>query len=259
MTRRLTFESLSVEYGRGSSKFTAVDSIDLSVAGGESLGLVGESGSGKSTLARAAVGLTEPARGQIRLGDTVVSHATGAEVRERRRIQMIFQDPQSCFDPRRTIGESLTEAIVAASRREGTALGPRRTRTAEVDQLLDAVALPRTHAQRMPAQLSGGQRQRIAIARAIAAKPEVILADEMTSALDVSVQGAVLNLLRDLQKELGFSVLFISHNLAVVRAVCQRVAVMRSGRVVEVGDTLDVMEAPQEDYTKELIAAVPSL
>lgn len=259
MNEILTFQSVTVEYGRGASKFTAVDSINLTVAPGEILGLVGESGSGKSTLARAAVGLAEPAHGSISLGDVTVSHATGATARHRRRIQMIFQDPQSCFDPRRTIGDSLDEALVAAHRREGTPVPSRRNRIAEATELLHSVALPGSYAGRMPAQLSGGQRQRVAVARAIATRPDIILADEITSALDVSVQGSVLNLLTDLHLELGFSVLFISHNLAVVRAVCDRIAVMKSGQLVEVGETLEVMENPKDEYTRSLIAAVPSL
>ncbi|GAB3062280.1 ABC transporter ATP-binding protein [Sediminivirga luteola] len=259
MNPQLSFESVSVIYGHGAAAFTAVDSVDLRLEPGEILGLVGESGSGKSTLARAAVGLTEPSSGRILLGDTEISRARGPVARERRRVQMVFQDPQSCFDPRRTIGQSLDEALVAAHRREGTSVPSPRARRDEISGLLDSVALPAEYAQRMPAQLSGGQRQRIAVARAIAARPSVILADEITSALDVSVQGSVLNLLRDLQQELGFSVLFISHNLAVVRIVSDRVAVMRAGRLVEVGETLDVMENPQHDYTRELISAVPSL
>lgn len=259
MTEPLTFESVSITFGHGASTFTAVNAIDLTVHPGEMLGLVGESGSGKSTLARATVGLEEPTSGRIRLGDTEISHAKREAVRERRRVQMIFQDPQSCFNPRRTIGQSLDEAIVQASRREGTRAPNARVRRDEISDLLRAVALPADTSERMPAQLSGGQRQRIAIARAVAAKPSVVLADEITSALDVSVQGAVLNLLRDLQRDLGFSVLFISHNLAVVRVVCDRVAVMRRGDLIEVGDTLQVLDRPREDYTRELIAAVPSL
>ncbi|KUF07935.1 ABC transporter ATP-binding protein [Leucobacter sp. G161] len=259
MSNQLTFESLSITYGHGASAFTAVDGVDLTLRAGEVLGLVGESGSGKSTIARAAVGLAEPSGGRILLGDTEISHARGAVLRERRRVQMIFQDPQSCFNPRRSIGQSLDEALIAAHRREGTSTPQLRARKDEIANLLRAVALPAETALRMPAQLSGGQRQRVAVARAIAAKPAVILADEITSALDVSVQGSVLNLLKELQRELGFSMLFISHNLAVVRIVCDRVAVMRSGALVEVGDTVDVMTAPTHDYTRELIAAVPSL
>lgn len=259
MSNQLTFESLSITYGHGASAFTAVDGVDLTLRAGEVLGLVGESGSGKSTIARAAVGLAEPSAGRILLGDTEISHARGALLRERRRVQMIFQDPQSCFNPRRSIGQSLDEALIAAHRREGTATPQLRARKDEIANLLRAVALPAETAQRMPPELSGGQRQRVAVARAIAAKPAVILADEITSALDVSVQGSVLNLLKELQRELGFSMLFISHNLAVVRIVCDRVAVMRSGTLVEVGETVDVMTSPTHDYTRELIAAVPTL
>lgn len=255
----LTFDNVSITYGHGHRAFTAVDGVDLTVQQGEVLGLVGESGSGKSTLARAAVGLTEPSHGEIRLGDTVISHARGRVERVRRTVQMVFQDPHSCFDPRRTIGQSLDEALVAAARRDSTSTPPQRRRRVEIGELLQAVALPAEYADRLPNQLSGGQRQRVAVARAIAARPSVVLADEITSALDVSVQGAILNLLRDLQRELGFSVLFISHNLAVVRVVSDRVAVMKRGRLVEVGPTLDVLERPAEDYTRALIDAVPSL
>ena len=259
MSNRLRFESVTVTFGHGASAFTAVDAVDLTLEPGEVLGLVGESGSGKSTLARAAVGLTEPSAGRILLGDSVISHARGATRRERRRVQMIFQDPQSCFDPRRTIGQSLDEALVEAARRDGVATPNQRLRRGEIGVLLAAVALPQDYANRMPGQLSGGQRQRVAVARAIAARPTVVLADEITSALDASVQGSVLNLLRDLQREFGFSVLFISHNLAVVRLVCDRVAVMRSGRLVELGETLRVLERPRAAYTRELITAVPSM
>lgn len=259
MSNRLAFESVSVTYGHGSTAFTAVDQVTLAVEPGEILGLVGESGSGKSTLARAAVGLTEPSAGSIALGGTEISHARGESALERRRVQMVFQDPQSCFNPRRTIGQSLDEALQAAHKREGSAVPRLRVRKEEIANLIQAVALPAEAANRMPAQLSGGQRQRIAVARAIAARPSVILADEITSALDVSVQGAVLNLLRGLQRELGFSVLFISHNLAVVRIVCDRVAVMRNGSLIEIGDTTSVIDNPQQEYTRELIAAVPSL
>lgn len=259
MSEPLRFESVSMTFGHGASTFTAVNAVDLTLHPGEILGLVGESGSGKSTLARATVGLEEPTSGRILLGDTEISRAKGSAVRQRRRVQMIFQDPQSCFNPRRTIGQSMDEALVQAARREGAAAPSARVRRAEIADLLHAVALPVDTADRMPAQLSGGQRQRVAVARAVGARPSVVLADEITSALDVSVQGAVLNLLRDLQRDLGFSVLFISHNLAVVRIVCDRVAVMRRGDLIEVGDTLQVLEAPREEYTRELIAAVPVL
>lgn len=255
----LHFDEVTVSYGRGGSAFTAVDAVDLTVEPGRIVGLVGESGSGKSTLARAAVGLVDPAAGRVLLDDVDIT-ARGKEAsRARRRVQMVFQDPQSCFNPRRTIGHSLDEALVAAARRDGTRTPSTATRRDEIAELLHAVALPANYARQLPSQLSGGQRQRVAVARAIAARPQVVLADEITSALDVSVQGSVLNLLRDLQRELGFGVLFISHNLAVVRVICDELAVMSHGSLIESGSTLDVLERPQQDYTRELIAAVPSL
>lgn len=255
----LRFENVTVGFGHGARAVRAVDDITLSVGSGEVLGLVGESGSGKSTLARAAVGLVEPTGGRILLGDHEVSHARGALARERLRMQMVFQDPHSCLDPRRTIGDSLQEALTAARVRKQRARTGRGADRTEASRLLDLVALPAHFAQRLPRELSGGQRQRVAIARAIGAEPDVILADEITSALDVSVQGAVLNLLRDLQRELGFSMMFISHNLAVVRLVSDRVAVLKSGRLVEEGPVLEVLEAPREGYTRQLIAAIPTL
>lgn len=255
----LSVRELGVTFGRGPKAFRAVDNVSLQIAPGEVLGLVGESGSGKSTLARAVVGLHEPSAGEVLLDDQVVSHAKGQAARHRRRIQMIFQDPSSCLDPRLLIGRSVEEAVAAAARREGRAAPGTGERRARVRELLDSVGLPESFVDRLPRELSGGQRQRVAIARAVAAEPQVILADEITSALDVSVQGAVLNHLLGVQRELGFSMLFISHNLAVVRLVCDRVAVMRAGKVVESGPVLDVLERPSHAYTKKLIAAVPNL
>lgn len=255
----LRFDQVTVSFGHGARAARAVDDVSLTLGSGEVLGLVGESGSGKSTLARAAVGLVEPQSGRVLLGDQEVSHARGAVARERLRIQMVFQDPQSCLDPRRTIGDSLLEAITAARARKQRPRGNRAQTRAEISRLLDLVALPNAFAQRLPRELSGGQRQRVAIARAIGTEPDVLLADEITSALDVSVQGAVLNLLRDLQNELRFSMLFVSHNLAVVRLVSDRVAVMQTGRLVEQGNALAVLEDPQEEYTRQLIASIPRL
>ena len=255
----LDFENVSVTFGHGARRFTAVDEVSIGVAEGEILGLVGESGSGKSTLARAAVGLCEPSGGRILKGGTEVSHARGAAVTERRRIHLIFQDPSSCLDPRRTIGASLDEALTAAARRDGAESGSGRSRRAGLGSLLESVKLPASAADLYPAQLSGGQRQRGAIARAVASRPDVILADEITSALDVSVQGAVINQLLELQRAQGFSMIFISHNLAVVRLVCDRVAVLKAGRLVESGPVESVLGAPREDYTRQLIAAVPAL
>jgi peptide/nickel transport system ATP-binding protein len=220
----------------------AVDDVSFDVYEGKTLGLVGESGSGKSTLARAAVGLA-PYSGQILLGGRPVP------TRGRRRpLQMVFQDPYSSLDPRMSIGESVAEAMPGSTRSQ---------RRSEVARLLELVHLDPTRAGARPAELSGGQRQRVALARALAGQPQVVIADEITSALDVSIQGAVLNLVRELQRELGLSMLFISHNLAVVRYVATHVAVMHDGRIVEEGPTAQVLADPDHDYTRELLAAVP--
>ena len=236
----LRFEDVTVRYGRT----TAVDGVSLTVPEGEVVGLVGESGSGKSTLARAAVGLAPLTGGRITLGGEPVP------TRGRSRpLQMVFQDPYSSLDPRMTVGDSVAEAMPPG--------GTRAARRTEVERLLELVHLDPICAGSVPSRLSGGQRQRVALARALAARPRVVIADEITSALDVSVQGAVLNLVRELQRELGLTILFISHNLAVVRYVASHVAVMRHGRVVEQGPTARVLTEPGHDYTRELLAAVP--
>jgi peptide/nickel transport system ATP-binding protein len=240
----LRFEDVTVRFGRT----TAVDRVSLTVPVGTVVGLVGESGSGKSTLARAAVGLVAPDAGAITLGGSPVPHRGG-----RRPLQMVFQDPYSSLDPRMSVGDSIAEALP----RDLDELRGRRARREEVARLLELVHLDPHRARDLPARLSGGQRQRVALARALAGRPEVVIADEITSALDVSIQGAVLNLVRELQAELGLSMLFISHNLAVVRYVASRVAVMQGGRIVEEGPTAQVLGAPEHDYTRELLAAAP--
>ncbi|MFG3280499.1 ABC transporter ATP-binding protein [Streptomyces sp. NPDC048111] len=227
----MRIRELSVHYGR----FTAVDAVSLDVPHGTVTGLVGESGSGKSTLARAVAGLT------ARQG-TVHDVQPG-------RIQMVFQDPYSSLDPRMRVGDAIAEG----SRKPATG------RRAEVARLLELVALPASYAAKYPRELSGGQCQRVAVARALAAEPDVLIADEITSALDVSVQGAVLNLIRELRTELGLTMLFISHNLAVVRYVCDDIAVMRHGRLVEHGPVEDVLGDPRHAYTRALLNAVPQL
>ncbi len=237
----LSFDHVTVRYGAA----TVLDGVSLTVPDGQVIGLVGESGSGKSTLARAAVGLAPLTGGRILLD--------GADLprRGRRRpLQMVFQDPYSSLDPRMTIGESIAEALCPGHR-------GRATRDAEIARLLELVHLDPTRSDTLPAQLSGGQRQRVALARALAGRPEVVIADEITSALDVSVQGAVLNLVKEMQRELGLSMLFISHNLAVVRYVASHVAVMHEGRIVEHGATCDVLTRPAHPYTQQLLAAVP--
>jgi peptide/nickel transport system ATP-binding protein len=237
----LSFDEVTVRYGAA----TNLDRVSLTVPDGQVVGLVGESGSGKSTLARAAVGLAPLAGGRILLD--------GAEVPRKGRhrpLQMVFQDPYSSLDPRMTIGESIAEAMHGAR-------SHRVARAAETARLLELVHLDPSRADTLPAQLSGGQRQRVALARALAGDPKVVIADEITSALDVSVQGAVLNLVKEMQRELGLSMLFISHNLAVVRYVAGHVAVMHEGRIVEHGPTQQVLERPAEAYTRQLLAAVP--
>jgi peptide/nickel transport system ATP-binding protein len=230
--RELTFENVTVRFGSRRRGTVAVDDVSLIVPAGQVVGLVGESGSGKSTLARAAVGLAPLSAGRI------TPDARG------RHVQMVFQDPYSALDPRMSIGESIAEAMPAVDR-------------AEVARLLELVGLPADRARDRPHLLSGGQRQRVALARALAGNPEVIIADEITSALDVSIQGAVLNVVRELQRRMNLTMLFISHNLAVVRYVSDIVAVMREGKIVEYGPVDEVLGDPRHEYTRELLAAVP--
>lgn len=241
----LRLDDVSVRYGTRRRGLTAVDGVSLVVPDGEVVGLVGESGSGKSTLARAVVGLVPVSSGQILLDGAPVQHRG-----RRRPVQMVFQDPYSSLDPRMSVGASISEVFP----RGAISAGKRR---AEIARLLDLVGLDDDYATRYPAQLSGGQRQRVALARALAARPEVVVADEITSALDVSVQGTVLNLVRRLQRDTGLSMLFISHNLAVVRYVATSIAVMYLGRIVEYGPAGQVLGDPQHPYTRDLLAAIP--
>ncbi|MEU5850248.1 ABC transporter ATP-binding protein [Saccharopolyspora shandongensis] len=242
----LIFDTVSVRYG-GRRGLAAVDGVSLTVPAGKVVGLVGESGSGKSTLARAAVGLSPISAGRVLLG--------GVDVRKlprRRPLQMVFQDPYSSLNPRMTIGESITEAIPRG------VLPGRSARKEEVARLLELVNLDPDRADHLPGQMSGGQRQRVALARALAGRPEALIADEITSALDVSVQGAVLNLVRSVQRQLDLSMLFISHNLAVIRYLSDIVAVMYLGRIVEAGPAEQVLADPQHPYTRDLLDAAPS-
>ena len=239
----LRFDDVTVRYGSGRTTTTAVNGVSLTVPDGEILGLVGESGSGKSTLARAAVGLAPVASGRILLDERPVPQTRP------RPLQMVFQDPYSSLDPRMTIGASIAEL-----------LPPRMSRTdsrAEVARLLELVHLDAARAKDYPVRMSGGQRQRVALARALAGRPQVLIADEITSALDVSIQGSMLNLVRELQPELGLSMLFISHNLAVVRYVAKRIAVMYRGEIVEEGPADEVLGDPRHDYTRTLLTALP--
>lgn len=250
----LEIRDLHIRYGTGRRARTAVDGIDLVVPAGTTVGLVGESGSGKSSVAGATVGLVAPSAGEI-LVDGVEIRGAGADARRARRsIQLIFQDPYSALDPRMPVGQSIAEATRATDRPWA-----RAALASRVAELLDAVGIEPSRSRDLPGTFSGGQRQRITIARALAGEPSVLIADEVTSALDVSVQGAVLNLLKDLQRELDLSILFISHNLAVVRYISDSIAVMRGGRIVEAGPTESVLADPADDYTRELLRAVPVL
>ncbi|HXW46782.1 MAG TPA: ABC transporter ATP-binding protein [Streptosporangiaceae bacterium] len=223
----------------------ALQDVSIEVRDGESVGLVGESGSGKTTLARCIAGLEKTDSGEILFRGTRLT----SERRTASQIQVVFQDPYSTLNPRMRVGAALAEALRAGSSPAG---GQRRS----VGELLDMVGLPKAFARRYPAELSGGERQRVAIARSLAPVPELLICDESVSALDVSVQAQILNLLSDLRQELGLSVLFISHDLAVVRQISDAVYVISGGRVVESGLTRNVLKAPRQDYTKRLVAAV---
>ena len=230
----------------------ALDDVTLSLAPGETLALVGESGSGKSTLGRIAARLDLDHKGQVLVDGEDITGLRGAALRRSRGgVQMIFQDPFASLDPRFTAGQTIDEPLAIHRGLSGPALRQ------EVGRLLDRVGLSDQMFDRLPHEFSGGQRQRIAIARALAPKPKVIIADEPTSALDVSVQAAILQLLLDIQRESGLSLLFISHDLAVVRRIAHRVAVLRGGRLVELGPVADVMDHPRHPYTQALIAAAP--
>ena len=232
----------------------ALDDVSLSLARGESLAVVGESGSGKSTLARAILALERPTSGRVTLCGQDVFAASADQLRAlRRHAQMVFQDPYGSLDPRRKVGWIVAEPLEAL---EAPGRDERRTR---ITQVLESVGLRASDAEKFPHEFSGGQRQRIAIARALVTQPALIVADEAVSALDVSVQAQVLNLFMDLREQLGLSYLFISHDLAVVRQVADRVMVMRDGRIVEQGETEAVFRAPQHPYTQALLAAVPRI
>ena len=229
----------------------AVDGVDLTVRKGEALALVGESGSGKSTLARAIAGIQRTSRGQITLDGRVLPARRPSA--ERRKIQMVFQDPYSSLNPRLTVGGILRELLRAHH------VVPRGEVDSHARQLLRMVGLDEDAMHALPRQFSGGQRQRVAIARALALRPELLVADEPVSALDVSVQATILNLLQELRGELGLTLLFISHNLAVVRHLCDRVAVMYMGRIIEVAPTEELFRDPRHPYTAGLLAAIPRM
>ena len=250
----LSVRDLSITYpgtlGRPSHQ--AVSDVSFDIAAGEVLALVGESGSGKSTIGKAIVGLAPATGGSVELLGTDLRALRGRARRASlRRVGIVFQDPVASFNPHLTVAECIVEGMVIQR------IGEPRARRQRAQELLDAVRLPASFADRHPAQLSGGQRQRVGIARALATRPELVIADEPTSALDVSVQAEVLEMFVELQRDLGFACLFITHDLAVVEDLADRVAVLRAGRLVELGATETVMTRPREAYTQRLIAAVP--
>jgi oligopeptide transport system ATP-binding protein len=230
----------------------AVDGVSFSVDRGQTLGLVGESGSGKSTVCRVMLQLLQPTSGSVRFEGREIVGLSRRQLRPlRREMQMIFQDPYASLNPRKRVGQIVGDPL----RLQGVASGGELRR--QVQELLERVGLSPEHYDRYPHEFSGGQRQRIGIARAIALKPKLVVADEPVSALDVSIQAQIVNLLDDLQDELGLTYLFVAHDIGVVRHISDRIAVMHDGRIVEQGDADQVCEHPRDDYTKKLLAAVP--
>jgi peptide/nickel transport system ATP-binding protein len=250
----LSLKDVNIEYPKRGRvpAFLAAKNINLEIAKGEVVGLVGESGSGKTTVGRAAVGLLPVKSGSLIVAGKDISSTKKSELRQlRSKLGIVFQDPGSSLNPRWSISQSIAEPLVLSKQFSKDQANKR------IDELLDQVQLPVGYRNRYPHELSGGQRQRVGIARALALSPEFLVADEPTSALDVSVQARVLELLKELQKDLGFACLFVSHDLAVVDFLADRIAVMNHGEIVEQGDKNQILRNPQQDYTKRLIAAVP--
>jgi len=230
----------------------AVDGVSFEIPEGKTLGLVGESGSGKSTTGYCVLQLIKPTSGSVRFMGKELTELPRGDVRKlRREMQIVFQDPYSSLDPRMTVGGIVAEPLIVHR------VGSKSSRKARVRELLDVVGFDPTYTNRYPHEFSGGQRQRIGIARALALGPKLIVCDEPVSALDVSIQAQILNLLKDLQSEFGLTYLFIAHDLAVVRSMSDRIAVMQSGKIVEEGAADDVYETPKHDYTKRLLTSVP--
>jgi len=230
----------------------AVIDVSFDIGKGETLGLVGESGSGKSTTGYCILQILRPTSGSVVFDGHELTELKGEDLRRlRRRMQLVFQDPFASLDPRMTVGDIVGEPLVVHK------VGSRQERRARVRELLDVVGFDPGYTNRYPHEFSGGQRQRIGIARALALSPDFIVCDEPVSALDVSIQAQILNLLKDLQQEFGLTYLFIAHDLAVVRAMSDRIAVMNAGRIVELGEAEEVYASPREEYTQALLQAVP--
>ena len=248
----LEVDDVVVEFDTDGGRITAVDGVSMHLATGETLGLVGESGCGKSTLARAIMQLVRMTRGSVRLEDTDLGSLSSRELRRmRHRIQMVFQDPRGSLDPRMNVSALIGEPL----RVHG--IGDRASRARDVAEAMELVGLPAAVADRLPSELSGGQQQRVGIARAIVTDPAVLVCDEPVSALDVSIQAQIINVLDELRDELDLAMLFIAHDLSVVRHLSDRVAVMYLGQIVETGAASEVFGEPRHPYTQGLISSVP--
>ncbi|PUE06834.1 peptide ABC transporter ATP-binding protein [Limnohabitans sp. T6-5] len=250
MKPMLRLENLTVEFGRGAQRVRAVHEVSFDIAQGETLGLVGESGSGKSSLGRAVLQLIPVAGGSVHFeGQELVGLSSGKMRSLRRHVQMVFQDPS--LNPRQRAGDMLSEVLSTHALHTGAERGPR------IAQLLDLVGLKTEHAERFPHEFSGGQKQRLGIARALAVEPSFIVADEPLSALDMSIQAQIVNLLIRLREQLGLTLLFISHDLDMVQYLCDRVVVLYLGRVMEIASTVELFSSPAHPYTRALLSAAP--
>jgi oligopeptide/dipeptide ABC transporter ATP-binding protein len=253
-TPLLEIEDVRVTFGRPPHQVRAVDGVSGSLAAGESIGLVGESGCGKTTLGRAVMGLTPLQTGRIAFGGRDIAGLTGRDAwRYRKQVQMIFQDPYGSLNARMTVGKAIEEVLQVHGWRE------RAARQQRLAALFESVGLDPEYRDRYPHEFSGGQRQRLGIARALAVEPQLLIADEPVSALDVSVQVQILNLMKDLQRELNLAFLFVAHDLAVVRYVCDRIWVMYLGRIIESGTPDEIFNRPRHPYTQALLSAVPDV